>query len=78
MNLLDIMKARRKSGKPPTITGRRWKVEEQERLSQGLCVVCGDQPAQAYSYICASCEEEDSIEDIRSEIQRLRARILGK
>ena len=78
MNLLDILKAQRRSGKPPTIEGRRWRAEERDRMAKGICVVCGDQPAQASSYICDVCEGEDTIEDIRSEIQRLRARILGK
>ena len=78
MNLLDIMKAQRRSGKPPTIRGRRWRTEEQEHIAKGICVVCGNQPAQASSYICTDCESENSIEDIHSEIQRLRARILGK
>ena len=78
MNLLDILKAQRRSGKPPTIEGRRWRKEERDRMTKGICVVCGNLPAQASSYICTDCEGEDSIEDIHSEIQRLRARILGK
>ncbi len=78
MNLLDIMKAQRKGGKPPTLKRRRWKAEEQQRLSKELCVSCGKQPAQPSSYRCATCEGKTSIEDIRSEIERVRARILGK
>ena len=78
MSLLDIMKAQRKSGKPPTLKQRRWNAEERERLSRGLCVKCGKQPCQSSSYLCTSCEGETSIEDIRSEIEQLRARILRK
>lgn len=78
MNLRNILRAQRKSGKPPTLQRRRWSVEEQERLSQGLCVRCGKAPATPSSYICAACEGENSIEDIRSEIDRLRKRILDK
>lgn len=78
MNLLAIMRAQRKSGKPPTIEGRRWRAEEKERVDKGLCVACGHQPAQQSSYICAACEGQHSVEDIRSEIERLRTRILGQ
>ncbi len=78
MSLRNILRAQRKSGKPPTLKPRRWKAEERERLAQGLCVHCGQNPAQASSYLCAGCEGENSIEDIRSEIDHLRKRILGK
>ena len=78
MNLLDIMKAQRRSGKPPTLKKRRWNEEQRERLSKGLCVHCGKQSAQPSSYLCTGCEGQTSIEDIRTEIQRLRARILRK
>lgn len=78
MNLRNILRAQRKSGKPPTLQPRRWKAVERERLAQGLCVHCGQHPAQASSYLCEDCEGENSIEDIRSEIDHLRRRILGK
>ena len=78
MNLRNILRAKRQSGKPPTLKKRRWSAEERERLDQGLCVTCGEQPATTTSYLCSACEGEDSIEDIRSEIDRLRKRILGK
>lgn len=77
MNILDIMKAQRRSGRPPTVEGRRWNAEEKERIARGICVMCGSEPAQASSYLCTGCEGQDTVEDIRSEIQRLRARILG-
>lgn len=78
MNLFDIMKAQRKSGKPPTLKGRRWNKKERERLSKELCVKCGEAPCQSSSFLCGSCEGETSIEDIRTDIERLRARILRK
>ncbi len=78
MNLRNILRAQRKSGKPPTLKPRRWNAKERERLEQGLCVQCGQNPTQPSSYLCADCEGEDSIEDIRSEIDHLRQRILGK
>ena len=78
MNLRNILRAQRKSGKPPTLKPRRWKAEERERLERGLCVQCGQNPAQASSYLCTDCEGENSIEDIRSEIDHLRQRILRK
>ena len=78
MNLLEIMRAQRKSGKPPTLKIRRWNAEQRQRLSEGLCVTCGKRPAQVSSYLCAACEGQTSPDDIRSEIERIRARILGK
>ena len=78
MSLRNILRAQRKSGKPPTLKKRYWSAEEKERLDQGLCVTCGAEPAAPTSYLCIACEGEDSIEDIRSEINRLRQQILGK
>ena len=78
MNILDIMKAQRKGGKPPTLKKHRWNAQQRERLSKGLCVNCGNQPAQPSSYLCRPCEGKTTMEDIRTEIEHLRARILGK
>jgi hypothetical protein len=78
MNLLDIMRAQRKGGKPPTLKRRRWNAEQQKRMSKGLCVVCGEQEAQPSSFLCVSCESETTMDDIRTEIKLLRARILKK
>ncbi len=78
MNLREIMRAQRKSGKPPTLKRRRWNAEQQERMSKGLCVDCGEQKAQRSSFLCASCEGETTMDDIRTDINNLRARILKK
>ena len=78
MKLLDIMKAQRKGGKPPTLKARRWKPEEKERISKGLCVACGKEPSQVSSYLCKNCEGQTTMEEIRTEIKQIRTRILGK
>lgn len=78
MNFLDLMRARRKSGKTPTLEKRRWTDVEQERIAKGLCVTCGVNPSSMSSFICGSCESVTTIEDIRSEIEQARRRILGR
>ena len=78
MNLRELMRAQRKSGKPPTLKRRRWNAEQQKRMSEGLCVSCGERKAQRSSFLCDSCESETTMDDIRSDIKQLRARILKK
>jgi hypothetical protein len=78
MPLFSILNAQRRSGKPPTIEKQRW-TEIQTRLAEeGLCVSCGNHRSQPTSYLCESCEGEGSMEDIRSELQRVRNRILKR
>lgn len=72
MGYMDLMRAQRKSGKPPACKPHRWSRKERERMEQGLCVKCADEPAGANSYLCSGCESLDTVEDIRREIAAAR------
>jgi uncharacterized OB-fold protein len=76
MNYLNLLKARRQSGKIPTLEQRQWTTEQQMRITQGRCVQCGERPAGPDSYICIDCQANDTLEDIRGEIQALRKQLL--
>ena len=78
MNYLKLMKARRQSGKIPTMAQRQWSPEQQMRIIQGRCVQCGERPAGSHSYICTECQAGDTIEDIRHELKELRNRLLNR
>lgn len=72
MGYMDLMRAQRKSGKPPTPKPHRWSKAEKERMENGLCVKCGEKSAGDNSYLCQDCESLDTIDDIRKEIAAAR------
>lgn len=72
MGYMDLMRAQRKSGKPPDFKPHRWSKKEQERMEQGLCVNCGEEQAGENSYLCRNCESKDTLDDIRNEIAAAR------
>lgn len=72
MGYMDLMRAQRKSGKPPEVKPHRWSKKEQERMEQGQCVKCGDQSAGTNCYLCPDCESLDTLDDIRKEIAAAR------
>ena len=76
MSYSKFLKARGKSGKPPTIEKRKLSVDEKARAAEGLCIKCGLNPAEKSSYICTACQSEDTLEDIQNEIQAVRRRLL--
>ena len=72
MGYMDILRAQRKSGKPPEVKPHQWTKIEKERIEEGLCVKCGKTSAGTNSYLCQECESLDTIEDIRQEIAAAR------
>ncbi len=78
MTFFSILKAQRRSGKPPSVKKHNWTDVESARAAEGICIACGNHPSPSTSYLCTRCEGEDSLEDIRSELQQIRNRILGR
>ncbi len=76
MSYTKFLKARNKSGKPPTIEKKQMSFEEKERAQNGLCIKCGLNRADKNSYICMGCQSEETLEDIQHEIETLRRRLL--
>ncbi len=76
MGYMDLLRAQRKSGKPPSMTKLKLSRRQKELAAKGICIDCSDRPAEASSYLCADCQAKDTIEDIREEIKGLRAKIL--
>lgn len=72
MGYMDLMRAQRKSGKPPVVKTHRWSKKEQERMEHGICVRCGENSASENTYLCPECESLHTIEDIRKEIAAAR------
>ena len=72
MGYRDILRAQRKSGKPPFVKPHQWSKAEKERMAEGLCVKCGKNPASTNSYLCKDCESKDTIDDIRKEVEAAR------
>ena len=78
MSYFDILRAQRKSGKPPTIKKNPMSDKQKQLAEQGICIKCGAEIAAKNSFVCTGCQAEDTIEDIQKEIQELRRRILKK
>lgn len=76
MNYFDLLKARRKSVKTPTLEQRQWSAAQLMRMGRGLCVQCGERPPTSDSYLCTECQATDTLEDILSELHALRDRLL--
>jgi len=76
MSYTKFLKARNKSGKPPTIEKNQMSSEEEERAQNGLCIKCGLNRADKSSYVCMECQSEETLEDIQHEIETLRRRLL--
>ncbi len=72
MGYMDILRAQRKSGKPPAVKPHQWTKNEKARIEKGLCVKCGENRAGSNSYLCQKCESQDTIDDIRKEIAAAR------
>ena len=72
MGYMDLMRAQRKSGKPPAVRPHRWSRAEKERMGKGLCVKCAEKSAGENSYLCQDCESLDTVDDIRKEIAAAR------
>lgn len=75
MGYSDFLRARRQAGKAPSIEPMRWSQKQRERIGNGLCVKCGQEPSGADSYLCADCAAQDTLEIIRAEIENARRRI---
>lgn len=74
---LDLLKAARGRKKAlPTIANDAFTRVEKERMAQGKCIVCGQQPAGEDSFRCPSCEAADSMEAITQEVAALRRRLM--
>ena len=78
MNYLNILKARRRSDRQPTLVPVRLTAEQQVRADAGCCIECGTANSGANSYLCKECQGKETIEDIRDEIAALRRHLLHK
>ena len=76
MSYTKFLKARSKSGKPPTIEKKQMSVEGKARAQKGICIKCGLNRADKNSYVCMECRSSDTLEDIQHEIEALRRRLL--
>ena len=76
MSYTKFLKARSKSGMPPTIEKNQMSVEEKARVQKGICIKCGLNSADKNSYVCMDCQSADTLEDIQHEIAALRRRLL--
>ena len=72
MGYMDILRAQRKSGKPPVVKPHQWSKAEKERMAEGLCVKCGENRAGDNSYLCQDCESKDTLDDIQKEVAAAR------
>lgn len=78
MSYLKIMSARQKGRKAPTLKKVHLSAEQEARAARGICTKCGKEKAAKSSYICSSCQAEDTLEDIQKNIEVLRNQILNK
>lgn len=78
MSYLKLLNARSKSGRQPTMEPHRLSRRQKAWAREGTCIECGKARAGKHSYICAECEAKDTIEDIRSDLEALRRKILNK
>jgi hypothetical protein len=76
MNYLTLLKARRKGGKIPTLEATQWSPAEQIRAAHGNCVICGKRPSTMHSFACSECQDRDTPEMIRDELNALRNSLL--
>ncbi len=76
MSYLKLLGARRKSGAVPSM--RKTELSEQQKAwtSKGLCVKCGQIAAAKGNYLCQACQAEDTIDEIRDDINVLRRKLL--
>lgn len=72
MGYMDLMRAKRKSAKAPSLRPKRWNKDERHRIEQGICVKCGDIPLRENSFLCPACESMETLEDIHREIAAAR------
>ena len=76
MSYLKLLGARRKSGDVPSMKKVELSQKQQAWADKGRCVQCGQTDAAKGSYLCAPCQEADTIEEIRDEIAALRNKLL--
>ncbi len=60
----------------PTIEGMSWTVAEKERIEKGYCVQCGCEPSEDNSFICKSCEEKETLDEIKNDIEKIRQQLI--
>jgi hypothetical protein len=78
MSYLKLLSARRKTKDLPIMKALRLSEKQKALAGQGICIKCGEAEAAKSSYLCESCQADDSIEAIRDEIDALRRKLLGK
>lgn len=78
MKYTDLLKARNKGAKVPTLKIDSLAQDEQARADQGVCIKCGLRSPGRTSFICSECEDEVSTESIQNDIRSLRRDILEK
>ena len=72
MGYMDILRAQKKSGQPPAVKPHQWSKAEKERMAEGLCVKCGENPAGDNSYLCQDCESKETLDEIQKEVAAAR------
>ena len=78
MSYLKLLNARRKSGEQPTMKPVELTSEQKALAVRGRCIQCGTDNANGNCYLCDGCQGEETIEEIRDDINALRRRILGR
>ena len=75
MGYMNLMRAKQKSGKAPSLRPNRWSRLERERIEKQICVKCEASPLSANSYLCPRCESSNTVEDIRREVTAARRKV---
>ena len=78
MSYLKILGARRKTKDLPAMKKLHLSKQQKELARNGVCIKCAAADAAKTSFLCDTCQAEESIEDIRDEIASLRRELLNK
>jgi hypothetical protein len=78
MSYLKILGARRKTKALPAMKKLHLSKQQKELARNGVCIKCEVTNAAKTSYLCDACQADDSIDDIRDQIDSLRRKLLYK
>ena len=78
MSYLKILGARRKTKELPAMKKLHLSERQIELARKGVCIKCAVTVAAKTNYLCDACQADDSIDDIRNEIDSLRRKLLDK
>lgn len=78
MSYLKLLGAHRKSGEVPSMKKTELSAQQRSLAEHGRCIKCGQTDAAKGSYLCDSCQDDDTIEEIRDEIAAIRRKLLNR